>query len=131
MLHRRPFLLALAAVGALLAFQPAGAAERAPFDAQAFAAAQAAGKPVLVEVTAPWCPTCKAQQPILSDLLSDDDFKNMVAFRVHFDTQKDVVRAMGAQSQSTLIVFLGEKEVGRSVADTQKDSIEELMRRAL
>jgi thiol-disulfide isomerase/thioredoxin len=47
---------------------PAFAFETKPFDASAFEVAQAAGKPVLVEVTAPWPPTCKAQKPILEKL---------------------------------------------------------------
>jgi thiol-disulfide isomerase/thioredoxin len=128
MITRRAVLVA----SALFTFAsvPALAGASAPYTDAAFEAAKKENKPILIEIAADWCPTCRAQAPILSDLLSDDDFKNMVALRVDFDTQKDVVRALGAQSQSTLIVFLGEKEVGRSVADTQKESIEELMRRA-
>jgi thioredoxin 1 len=129
MITRRAVLVASAVFA--LASVPALAGASAPYTEAAFAAAKKENKPILIEIAADWCPTCKAQQPILSDLLSDDDFRNMVALRVDFDTQKDVVRALGAQSQSTLIVFLGEKEVGRSVADTQKESVEELMRRAL
>ena len=131
MLHRRPFLLALAAIGALLVFQPAGAAERAPFEAQAFAAAQAAGKPVLVEVTAPWCPTCKAQQPILAELEAAPEHAGLAVFEVDFDSQKDALRALGAQQQSTLIVFKGSEEVGRSVGDTNRDSIAALLAKTL
>ena len=131
MLHRRPFLLALAAVGALLAVQPAGAAERTPFDAQAFAAAQAAGKPVLVEVTAPWCPTCKAQQPILAELAAAPEHAGLAVFEVDFDSQKDALRVLGAQQQSTLIVFKGSEEVGRSVGDTNRDSIAALLAKTL
>ena len=42
-----------------------------PFDAKAFQQAQTAGKTILVDVTASWCPTCRQQRPIvqyLSDL---------------------------------------------------------------
>ncbi len=39
-----------------------------PFSAEAFKAAQASGGPILVEIHADWCPTCKAQQPILDKL---------------------------------------------------------------
>jgi thioredoxin 1 len=116
---------------AVLATAPAYAGAPVAFSEAAFEAAKKENKPILIAIGADWCPTCRAQEPILSDLLADDAFRNMVAFRVDFDMQKDVVRALGAQSQSTLIVFLGEKEVGRSVADTNGASIEQLMRLAL
>jgi len=49
--------------------------------------AQAAGKPILIEVSAPWCPTCKAQAPILSRLSNDGRFKELVRFNVDFDSR--------------------------------------------
>jgi hypothetical protein len=48
-----------------------------------------------------------------------------------FDTQKDDVRALEAQRQSTLIVFKGETEKGRSVGDTNEASIATLLESAL
>jgi thiol:disulfide interchange protein len=39
-----------------------------PFDTSAFQQAQAAGKPILVDVTASWCPTCKVQRPIVQEI---------------------------------------------------------------
>ncbi|MBL8906861.1 MAG: thioredoxin family protein [Rhizobiales bacterium] len=128
MITRRAVLIASALFA--LPSVPTLAGASAPYTDAAFEAAKKENKPILIEIAADWCPTCKAQEPILSDLLANDDFKNMVALRVDFDTQKDVVRSLGAQSQSTLIVFVGEKEVGRSVADTNAASIEDLLRRA-
>ena len=83
----------------------ASAAEVVPHTSQAFAAAQKAGDPILVEITASWCPTCKAQKPILSKLESDPKFKDLKVFDVDFDSQKDVVRNFKATMQSTLITF--------------------------
>jgi thioredoxin len=105
----------------------AHAAEKVNYDAKSFAAAQAAGKPILVEIHATWCPTCKAQAPILSDLEKQDKFRNLTVFHVDFDSQKDAVKAFGARMQSTLITFKGSLETGRSVGDTNPSSIAALL----
>ena len=129
MLTRLASLLATMMFVGALAFATQ-AAEKANYDASFFAAAQAAGKPILVEIHATWCPICKAQAPILSELEKQEKFKDLVVFHVDFDTQKDAVRAFGANMQSTLIVFKGSKETGRSVGDTNPGSIAELLDKA-
>jgi len=51
--------------------------------------------------------------------------------RVDFDSMKPVVKQFGAQMQSTLIVFKGAAEQGRSVGDTKQDSIAALLDKSL
>ena len=131
MFNRRTAIAALAGSVVLLSGLGASALEKAPFSQTAFDAAIKAGKPVLVDVSAPWCPTCKAQAPILSELTKQSRFKNLVVFNIDFDSQKDALRALKAQQQSTLIVFKGGAEMGRSVGDTNKASIEALLARAI
>jgi thiol-disulfide isomerase/thioredoxin len=129
MLNRRAVL----AVAALAMFMPPPvfALSEVPFSQAAFQAAQKAGKPILVEIHASWCPTCRAQKPIIQGLLASPKFKDLVTFRMDFDAQAKDVRAMGAQSQSTLVLFKGAHETGRSVGDTDPVSIEKLMSSAL
>lgn len=127
-MSRRGFNAALFAGLAGATFATAArAAPSTPYTPEAFKAAQAAGQPILVEIHADWCPTCKAQGPILDKLTSDPKFKDLKIFRVDFDAQKPVVREFKAQSQSTLIVFKGAKETGRSVGDTKQASIAALL----
>jgi thioredoxin-like negative regulator of GroEL len=130
MITRRIILCAIPVV-ALAAAAPVLAQDEQPFSARAFAAAQKAGQPILVEIHADWCPTCKAQKPILSELTGQQKFSHMVVLRVDFDRQKDVVKQLGAQLQSTLIVYKGDKEVGRSVGETKRDAIAALLDRAI
>ncbi len=120
------FSAVLVAAGLFLA-PAAWAATEAPYTQQAFAASQQAGKPVLVEITASWCPTCAKQRPILSQIKADPKFAELVVYTVDFDSQKDVVRAMGAQMQSTLIAFHGTAEKARSTGDTDAASIRALV----
>jgi thioredoxin 1 len=129
MLSRRNVLAALAFATTL--GSAALAMEHKPFDAKAFEAAQAAGNSILIEVHAPWCPTCKAQAPILSKLSKESKFKDMVRFQIDFDSQKDLLKKFGVRMQSTLIVFKGGKETGRSTGDTNAASIEGLLAKAI
>jgi thiol-disulfide isomerase/thioredoxin len=130
MLSRRLVLFtAIAAATAVVA--PAYATETKAFDPASFASAQKAGKPIFVAIHASWCPTCKAQKPILSELMAEPKFKDLIYFVVDFDTQKDAVKFFGAQMQSTLIAFKGATETGRSVGDTERSSIAALLNKTL
>lgn len=129
MIRRRSILLLTP--GILLTLATASAAEPSPFTPQAFQGAQQAGKAILVDITAPWCPTCKAQAPIIEELTSRDAYKDVVVFHVDFDNQKDVVRSFNARSQSTLISFRGQEEVARSVGVTDPAAIEDMLAKAV
>ena len=131
MLNRRHILGAMALTAAVSIHSIASALDKNAFDQKAFEAAQAAGKPVLIEVTAPWCPVCKAQAPIISRLKSDQRFKTLVSFDIDFDTQKDLLKKFNVQKQSTLLVFKGKQEVGRSTGDTDAGSIEALLSKSI
>jgi thioredoxin 1 len=121
-MRRRTLIIAAALTLGLIA-TVAQAATEAPFTQSAFDAAQKANKPILVHIWASWCPTCKAQAPTLSQIMTDPKFANLTVYTVNFDTQKDVVKAFGVRMQSTLIAFHGSKEEARSVGDTHADSI--------
>lgn len=116
------------AFAAALAFAaPAMAATQMEFTQPAFAMAQQQGKPILVEVDASWCPVCAKQRPILGQLMEDPALRDLIVYKVDFDSQKDVVRAFGVQMQSTLIVFHGGAERGRSTGDTDAATIRALV----
>lgn len=133
MLSRRSFgsVTVAAALASAGLFAPAWAKTAVPFSEQAFKAAQASGGPILVEIHADWCPTCKAQMPILDKLTAEPKFKDLKIFRVDFDAMKPAVKQFGAQMQSTLIVFKGSVEEGRSVGDTREASISALLDKSL
>jgi thioredoxin 1 len=130
MLSRRTVLFA-AAAASFAAEAPAFAATPQPFNDAVFTEAQKAGKPIFVAIHASWCPICKAQTPILAQLMADPKFKELVYFTVDFDSQKDLVRRFGARMQSTLISFKGTTEQGRSVGDTNRQSIAALLNKVL
>ncbi|TRZ56024.1 MAG: thioredoxin [Rhodocyclaceae bacterium] len=113
----------------VLAIGPAYA--ETPFDQSGFDRLQKEGKSILVSIHADWCPTCKAQGPVVSELLKTPEFKEVSAMRVDFDKQKDVVKRFKVRYQGTLIVFKGGKEQGRSLGDTDQKDIAALLRKSL
>jgi thioredoxin 1 len=131
MIDRRQLIGTLVLAGAVSLGTMAAAADKKPFNQAAFEAAQKAGKPILIEVHAPWCPICKAQAPILSKLSADPRFKNLASFTIDYDSQKDLLRKFNVQKQSTLIVFKGSQEAGRSTGDTNAASIEALLAKSI
>ena len=116
--------IVIAAVVALPSLANAGQ----PFDAKAFQASQAAGKSILVDITASWCPTCKQQKPIVEEI--EKEHPDLVVYDVDFDTAKDALREFRVQHQSTLIVFKGQKEVARSIGETDPAPLRSLVAKA-
>jgi thioredoxin 1 len=84
-----------------------------PFTTAALTAAQRAGRPILVDVYASWCPVCRAQQPTIDRLVADPANANVVFLRLDFDTQRRERTALRATMQSTLIAYRGRRETGR------------------
>lgn len=123
--------LALACLALAASLSPALAGEAMPFSAASFEAAQKSGKPILIEVSAPWCPICKTQKPILAKLAAEPRFKDLQIFDIDFDSQKDLLRRLNVRMQSTLIAYKGETEMGRSVGETQPEWIEGLLEKTL
>ncbi len=99
--------------------------------AQGHGSLRADVKPVLVDVSATWCPTCKAQKPIVEGLATGAAYKDVAVLTVDFDTGKPVLRQFKVGMQSTLIAFKGGKELGRSVGDTTSAGIEGLFKKAV
>ncbi len=112
------FLLILShfSLGTIFAFSPEA------FDKEKFQVAQKAGKVVLVDVYAKWCPTCKVQHADLEKFLSEPKYKNVLVFRVDFD-DKPLVKSFGEligkpiPRQSTIVIFKGTQQVAFSVAE--------------
>lgn len=119
-------LISLAAFSAL-----SFAGDIKPFTQSQFDKLNAEGKGLVLAIHAPWCPTCKAQMPIQSELMSMPAFKDVTMLTIDFDSQKDLLKNFKVTMQSTIISFKGGKEVGRSVGDSTRSGIEALYKKTL
>ena len=122
--------IAAAALAVAFGLGTARAATEAAYTPEAFAAAQQAGKPIAIHVTAPWCPVCAKQKPILAALYATPEFKDLQVFDVDFDSSKPLLQALHVQKQSTLIVYHGRTEEGRGTGETAEPAIHGLLAKA-
>lgn len=99
------------------------ALEKQPFSAERFAELQQAGEVVLIDVFAPWCPTCKRQQAALAQWAEANPERKLHVLVVDFDNDKGSVTRFKAPRQSTLLIYQGELQKWFSVAETRYEVI--------
>ena len=127
----RLFIL-IAAIGALVvgAMQLSAQASTAgwkSYDEAEFMMAQGKGKTIVVDVYADWCPTCRAQAPILEQLRKEKQSNSVLFVKVNFDDEKAFLREHRIPRQSTVLVFKGKTEVARSVAQTNRNVLRKIV----
>ncbi|MEO9191013.1 MAG: thioredoxin domain-containing protein [Acetobacteraceae bacterium] len=125
------FLVAIACSAGLAMFAALAVSAELPFNQAQFDAARNSGKPVAVVFHADWCPTCRAQAPVLKQLLQTPQFQPLTLYVADFDTEKALKKSLAVTQQSTIVVFKGGKEIARSTGDTQQDSLAALLRRSI
>lgn len=127
----KPRMTQLLCGALLLVLSGAALAAVVPFNQAQYAQAKAAGRPVVVYFHADWCPTCRAQQPIVDKLGKEAAFKSLTIFEADFDTQTDLEKALRVSQQSTFVVFRQGHEVTRSTGQTQEPAIRAVLQQAL
>lgn len=106
-------------------------AAEVPFNQAQFDQALAAGKPVVVDFAADWCPVCRAQKPVIAAILQEPAMAGVTLFVANFDTEKELKKSLKVAGQSTLVVFKGGREVTRSSGQTHHDQLQALLAQAL
>ncbi|PMS18550.1 hypothetical protein C0Z18_16625 [Trinickia dabaoshanensis] len=119
-------------IGALLSAMSLTAfAQVIHFDARTYEDLRRKGEPFIVHTDAGWCPICRKQKDLLSTIEQEPRFKRLPVLVVDVDADKDIMKTLDLSKRSLFVAYRGQVELGRSLADTDKDSIEALFAKAL
>ena len=104
----------------LLAFNVNSMEKKTTFNKELFDKAQSEGKIVVVSSWIKYCTSCASQMKVLNK--AKNEFENIEYFT--FDVKnKEIAKLFDVQYQTTLLIFKGDKEVYRSIGETNKDLI--------
>jgi thiol-disulfide isomerase/thioredoxin len=135
------FALAMASITTMVAGATIGAVQAGrmdqmsqmndlkPYTAEAVKSAMGEGKTTLLFFHAPWCPVCKAQEPKVKAHLNGAH-KNVVAFKVDYDSSIALRKELKVDKQSTLILYQGMKEIARLSYKSDDESIAQFFNQA-
>lgn len=97
------------------------------YDAHRFADLMTRDAPILVEIYAPWCPTCKLQYEAFEALHDGGKAPGIRAVRVDFDQDKEFVDSRGFRSTGTLVIYQRGREITRATGLVTPDKILEFL----
>ena len=79
-------------------------------------------KPVMVDVTATWCPPCQRMTPIVEELASDFRGRAVIA-KLDGDENRTLVHRYNVGGYPTFLFFKNGEEVGRVEGATSKQDL--------
>lgn len=105
----------------------AQAMEKLPYTNANFEQAVASNAPLIIGVWADWCGICQTQIGVLTELLEDPRFADVVVIEISFDTQRHIMLRFNVSFRSTVIAYRDGHELRRLDAETDPAQIEALL----
>ena len=94
--------------------------KKTTFNKELFDKAQSDGKIVVVSSWIKYCSSCAGQMKVLDK--AKNEFDNIEYFKFEV-TNKEIASLLNVQYQTTLLIFKDNKEVYRSIGETNKEAI--------
>ena len=91
------------------------------FSNEIFKNAQLEGKTVVINSWNKTCTTCAKQNKILDQ--AKNDFKDIVFLSFEQTKDKEIAKSLGIDYWTTIVVYKNDKEISRTIGQTNKDKI--------
>ena len=112
----------------IFAFSVNADEKKTTFNEELFNKAQSEGKVVIVSSWVKYCSSCASQMKVLNKAKNEFDNIEYFAFDV---TNKEISNLFNVQYQTTLLIFKDNKEVYRSISETNRDLIYEAIKSSI
>ena len=112
----------------IFAFSANAGEKKTTFNIELFNKAQSEGKVVIVSSWVKYCSSCASQMKVLNKAKNEFDNIEYFAFDV---TNKEISNLLKVQYQTTLLIFKDNKEVYRSIGETNRDLIYEAIKSSI
>ena len=96
------------------------------FSEEIFENAKASGKTVVVNSYEVWCGTCSKQTKILDQ--AEKEFNSVLFLSFEQTKDKEIAKLLGIEYWTTVVVYKNNKEVYRSIGQTDKSKIYSLIK---
>ena len=110
----------------VLNFNSFALAKTTTFTNEIFQKAQSEGKTVVINSWNKTCSTC-AKHVIVLDR-AKQDFKNIIFLSFEQTKDKEIAKLLGIEYWTTIVVYKNNKEIARSIGQTTKSEIYELIK---
>ena len=112
----------------LFFFSSSAIAKETTFKKELFDKAQSEGKVVIVSSWIKYCTSCASQMKVLNNAKNEFDNIEFFSFNI---TNKEISKLFNVQYQTTLLIFKDNKEVYRSIGETNRDLIYEAIKSSI
>ena len=112
----------------LFAFNANADEKKTTFTKELFDKAQSDGKVVVVSSWIKYCSSCASQMKVLN--AAKNEFDNIEYFTFNIEN-KEISNLLNVQYQTTLLIFKDNKEVYRSIGETNRDLIYEAIKTSI
>ena len=99
--------------------------KKTTFNEKLFNKAQSDGKVVIVSSWIKYCSSCTSQMKVLNKANKEFDNIEYFAFDI---TDKEISNLFNIEYQSTILIFKNNREVYRSIGETNKDEIYKIIK---